>query len=321
MVKGVQVWKRSPHAPPLALSWGHRFQQRATVSAFIFPALLLYAVFLAYPALAAFYYSLTEWDGMSQAKWVGLSNFVRLVQSGLFWNALLHNLVIFAGTMLFNFTVGLRLATLLNKEWRGVRLFRVIFCLPLLLSQVSTAYTWNQFFDPNLGIINQTLRALNLHALAQPWLADPTLALILVILVFSWQQVGVPMLIFLAGLKSIPAELLEAAEVDGASQRQQFWRIVFPLLVPSHTVVLVLTFVNAMRLFDVVFVLGGAFGAPSYGTDVTGLMAYREAFSVMNVSSLPRFGSAAAIGVAMFLIMLVSSILQVRAMAKRGVEL
>jgi raffinose/stachyose/melibiose transport system permease protein len=315
----VQAW--IDRARRRAVLRGHRFQLRLVIAAFVVPALAAYAVFLAYPAAASFYYALTKWDGLSQAEWVGLDNFVDVVKDTLFWNALQHNFIIFAGTVLFNFTVGLRLATLINKDRPGVRFFRVVFCLPLLLSQISTAYTWKQFFDPNLGVINQTLRALGLRRLAVPWLADSRMAMALVILVFSWQQVGVPMLVFLAGLKGIPAELLEAAEVDGASRRQQFLRIVLPLLVPCHAVVLILSFVNGMRMFDLVYVLGGAFGAPGYGTDVTGLLAYREAFSVMNVSSLPRFGAAAAIGVLMFLIMLAGSIVQVRAMANQEVEL
>lgn len=175
--------------------------------------------------------------------------------------------------------------------------------------------------SPNIGVINPVLQALGLGFLARPWLSDPGLALGTVIAVQCWNVLGWAIIIYLSGLQSIPEELTQAAEMDGANAWQRFWRVVFPLLSPSFTALTVLTFIGQFRVFDIVYVLTGPIGSPNFETDVLGTLIYRSAFGGASVSANDvRMSYAIAQSLIVFVAMLVISTLLIRVLRRREID-
>jgi raffinose/stachyose/melibiose transport system permease protein len=267
----------------------------------VLPALLLYTVFVVYPLVSALQYSLYEWSGTRQGGFAGLGNFrdlfTRYPLSEQVWRALEHNALFFAGTMAIQNTAGLTFALLLHRSRRGKRFLQTAFTLPHLVSPIVVGYLWSLMLNPQFGVVNATLRAVGLDALAQPWRGDPHLALPVAILVNAWQWIGFPMLLFGAALAGIPEEYHEAARCDGASAWQTFRRVTLPLLTPAIGIVSVLTFVGNFNVLDLIFSLQGSQGNPAGATDVLGLLFYRTAFQNPDPNSI---GQSSALAVCMF---------------------
>lgn len=246
---------------------------------FVLPALLVYGIFVIYPTFSAFWLSLFDWRGVGTSmNFVGLANFVEAIQSTELYRAGWHNLIFFLAILAIQNTLGLFLAVQLDARPRGVEFYRTVLFMPVLVSLVATGFIWSLMLSPNIGVINPLLRDMGLGGLAQPWLSSKTLALPTVIMVQAWQMLGWSIVIYLAGLQGIPAELREAAQIDGATSWKVFRHITFPLLAPSFTILTVLTFILVFRVFDVVYVLAGPAGAPAGATDVLGTLIYRNAF-------------------------------------------
>lgn len=271
---------------------------------FVLPALAVYGIFVIYPTLSAFWLSLFDWSGLGiDMNFVGLDNYVEAVQSSALYQAAWHNLIFFVSIFLIQNTVGLFLAVQLDARPRFVEFYRTILFMPVLVSLVAVGFIWSLMLSPNIGIVNPLLKDLGLGILARSWLSDTTLALPTVILVQAWQMLGWAIVIYLAGLQGIPAELREAAQIDGATSWSAFRHVTFPLLAPSFTILTVLTFILIFRVFDVVYVLAGPAGAPAGATDVLGTLIYRNAFgstSAFAGMSL-RMSYAISISVIMFL--------------------
>jgi raffinose/stachyose/melibiose transport system permease protein len=180
--------------------------------------------------------------------------------------------------------------------------------MPVIISLVATGFIWTLMLSPHIGLINPVLRDLGLGVFTRAWLSDTTWALPAVILVQAWNLLGWSIIIYLAGLQSIPEELRQAAKIDGANDWQCFWRVVFPLLSPSFTALTVLTFIQIFRVFDVVYVLTGPLGAPAGRTDVLGTLVYRTAFGFEGMTSADaRMSYAIAISVLIFIMMAIIS--------------
>lgn len=271
--------------------------------AFLLPGLLLYSVFIIYPLVSALQYSLFRWSGTRQNGFAGLANFhdlfTRYPLSEQVWRALEHNVLFFVGTMLVQNTVGLTFALLLFRSRRGKRFLQTAFTLPHLVSPIVVGYLWAAMLNPQFGVINATLRAVGLDALAQPWRGDPHLALPVAILVNAWQWIGFPMLLFMAALAGIPEEYHEAARCDGASAWQTFRRVTLPLLIPAIGIISVLTFVGNFNVLDLIFSLEGSQGNPAGATDVLGLLFYRTAYQSPDANSI---GQSSALAVFMFVV-------------------
>lgn len=285
-------------------------QRRRTWVLFLVPALLIYTVFMAFPLFNSMRLSLYTGQGLTPDRFVGLDNYVALFTNPLwrdrFFNALGNTFVFFAIHMLVQNTLGLLFAVLLsNPALRGRSVYRAIIFLPATLSVLVTGFLWRLILNPRWGMLNQLLEAVGLGALARPWLGDPVLALPVISLVSSWQWVGLPTMMFLAGLLTIPDELSEAARVDGASPWQVFWRIKLPLLMPVIGIVSVLTFVGNFNAFDVIFAMAGARGEPGYATDLLATFFYRTAIAGEHPVAQPNMGVGAAVATIMFLILLV----------------
>lgn len=245
------------------------------------PALLVYVAFLVGPTLAAFYYSLTRWDGINSPTFVGLDNFVHLTTDSDFLAALLNTLIFTALISIGELASGLGLALLLNRASRSIPLLRGIFFAPSLLSSAVVALLWGFIYNPLVGILGQLA---NIVGLKGSWLGDMLgqreSAILAISFVLVWQYAGYIMVIYVAGLKNIPAEVYEAASLDGATGSRRFWSITWPLLAPSTSVVLTIAIAGNLRLFDQVYLLTG--GGPAGGTETVGTLIYKTAFTNSN---------------------------------------
>jgi raffinose/stachyose/melibiose transport system permease protein len=247
---------------------------------------LLLAVHYA-PQVAAGSYAFTNWNGISAtADWVGLRNFQRIFNDPIERGALVHTLALSASFVVIVNVVGLVLALGLNRAVKTRLLLRALFFLPAVVSPLALGFIWRYIFDYS-GLLNQVLGWLGQVRLQRPWLGDPTLALWTILVVLVWQFSGLVMIIYLAGLQSVPDELTEAAAVDGASLWRRFHQITLPLLAPSITVSFTLMTIFGLRVFDQVLALTG--GGPVYASETLATQVYQQIF----VSG--RFGSGSAL--------------------------
>jgi raffinose/stachyose/melibiose transport system permease protein len=297
--------------------------RRLWLIAFLAPATVLFAIFMTYPILSALAYSLFAWEGIGRRGFAGLANFVRLFSifpyPRLLANAFAHNVIVFVLTMLIQNGLALGLALLLARGPWGAKVYRVIFFLPVTLSLVIVGFLWALFLNPVFGVVNKGLALAGLGALARPWLGDPATALPSLILINAWRWLGFPTLVFLAGINAISEEYLEAARIDGAGEWEMTRRIIFPLLAPAVTIIVILTFIGSFNWFELPYVISGVSGAPNRATDVLGLLFYRTAFGEVD-TGLQDIGIGSAIAVLMFLVMVSVSTLGAVFLRRREVE-
>jgi len=289
---------------------------------FVLPGLLFFLAFMVYPAIAGFAVSLTAWTGVgNDFHFIGLKNFTDALTSWPLYRATWHNFIMFVAILIFQHTVGLFIAVQLNAKPRFMEVYRTILFLPVIISLVSTGFIWTLMLSPNIGVINPLLHDIGLGFLARPWLSDPVWALPTVIAVQCWNVLGWAIIIYLSGLQSIPEELLQAAEIDGATGWQRFRRVVFPLLSPAFTALTVLTFIGQFRVFDIVYVLTGPIGSPKFETDVLGTLIYSSAFGGSSVSGNGvKMSYAIAIALIVFIAMAIVSALLIRVLRRREID-
>ena len=265
------------------------------------PALLLHAVFFLLPVLNAFYYSTTSWSGLTPEKeFVGLANFVRAFNDHTFIMAL-ENVVYFSVLgFVFVFPLSLLFAVVLSRKPPFERLLKFIIFAPTLLSVVVTAVLWGSIYNPVIGLLNETLRAIGLGELAQPWLGRRGIALPAITAAMIWQGLGVYVILFLAGLQKIPRSFYESAELDGADAWQQFRYVTVPLLWDVVQILVVLWIIGSVQAFALIFVITR--GYPNV-TEVIGTYMYWAGFQGQSI------GYASAMGVIMFFMVLFASLL------------
>ena len=273
---------------------------------FLLPALLLFATFSIYPFYLLTYTSLFDWDGISLTKqFVGLGNYANvLFHDPVFWSSFTQAGYVTLLALTFQNALALLLAIAVNRSLLGGGIYRTIFFLPPILSEIVVGLIWFWIYDGNFGIFNELLTHLGLGAWTRPWLADPRTALTAVAVIHMWKGFGWGFVIFLAGLQSIPEELYEAARVDGANPWLRFRHITLPLLLPVCIVVSILTILGTMQIFALIIATTG--GGPGYHTEVP----ITRIFSSMLGSS--RFGYACAQGIVFGLLLLVFSLVQMR---------
>jgi raffinose/stachyose/melibiose transport system permease protein len=279
--------------------------------AFLAPALIIYSVVVIYPMSYSAYLSLFRWDGISPTKaFVGLDNYVDLLtQNDVFWIALKNNAVWLVAALLLPTSIGLGLAILLNSKFRGSHIFRSIFYFPAVLSLAVVGLIWTWIYHPDLGLLNQVLGAFGLKALQRNWLSDPQIALYPVIIAATWNSVGLPMLLYLAGLQTIPEELHEAAKVEGAGPIQRFLYVTFPLLRETTLVVLAITAINALKAYDIIYAMTN--GGPANRTQLLSTWMY---FLTYNYNQV---GLGTAIAVILFSLTLIFAIPYIRFMTRK----
>ena len=287
---------------------------------FLAPATAIYTVFMVYPLLDSLRLSLYAPGPDRSEVFVGFANYVQLTTDPVYApylrNAIVNNFLFFAVHMLVQNPLGLLLAVLLSaRVTRFKALFRTVLFLPTVLSVVLIGFIWRLILSPIWGVSKDALTLVGLGHLDRPWLGLEGTALVTLSLVSVWQWVGIPMLLFLAALVGIPDELKEAARVDGANAAQVFWRIEFPLILPTVGIVAVLTFVANFNAFDLIYTTQRALAGPNYATDILGTLFFRTFFGVQLQPGNPTMGAAVA-GV-MFLLILAGVLLYLFAYQRR----
>ncbi|OAH09254.1 carbohydrate ABC transporter permease [Streptomyces jeddahensis] len=268
---------------------------------FIAPAMLGFLVFLAWPTLRGIWLSFTRFNLLTPAEWVGLDNYIRMVNDPIFWGSLgvtVEYVVINIGVQT---VAALAIAVLLQRLTQS-SLLRGIVLTPYLMSNVVAGLVWLWILDTQLGIGNEIISAIGVDRI--PFLADETWAIPTIALINVWRHVGYTALLLFAGLQAIPNDMYEAAKVDGASEWRMFWRITMPLLRPVLAVVLIMTVIGSFQVFDTVAVTTA--GGPANATNVLQYYIYGSAFGRF------QFGYASAMSVALLVVLSAITVLQYR---------
>jgi raffinose/stachyose/melibiose transport system permease protein len=290
----------------------------------LFPALLLYSIFILYPFFNSIYISLFKWSGVGPiTDFVGLDNYIKWLTeppySTMFYRALGHNVIVFIINVIFSVFFGMFVAFLLSQKIKGSNFYKTIFFMPHTFSLAVVAFLWGLLLNPQWGIVNNLLKSIGLGKFALPWLGNEHTALLIIILIGLWHSLGFPILVFLSAIIGIPQSVIEAAIVDGANTRTIFSKVVMPLLIPPMLTIAVLTFIGSFGTFELIFLLEGAEAGPFYSTDVLGTLFYRTAFGGMG-STASGMGLGAALATIMVLLIIPFSILSVWFQTKKNVE-
>lgn len=276
------------------------------------PAILLVTVMMYIPFIMSGYYSLTEWNGIAkEAKFIGLDNFVTIFsKSKDFINALLFTGKYTVLFIVFSNVLALALAVCLTKKFRLANVLRGVFFVPYIMSMTIVGFIWKFIFTQGFSKLAD-LTGWGIWDLS--WLGDPSLAFYSVVLVGVWQSLGFYIVLYIAGLQAVPADVLEAATVDGANSRQRFFQVTLPLLGPSITTCIFMSLTNGLKVFDIILALTK--GGPGASTYSVTLQIYKEAFQNNN------YGLGSAESIVYFLVVLVLTQLVLKFFSSREVEL
>ena len=278
--------------------WRHRAEYL-----FVAPFFVKFAIFAAFPLGWAFVLSFQRWSGFGEARWVGLNNYAAIVQEDIVTKALVNTLIFTAVLIPTGVLLALAFAVLLNvRDLRGRGTFRTIYFLPFVTSTVIVGIVFRMLLDDTFGWANVLIKGVGLDPIS--WLRTPVWARISIILLTHWQGLGYNILIMLGGLQSIPREVYEAAEIDGASPRQLFWRVTLPLMQPVMLFVTLVGTIGVLNLFNQPFILTN--GGPDAATTTLTFRLYELAFRTT------RYGDAAALGFLIGALVILVTMVQLR---------
>ncbi|WP_031512883.1 carbohydrate ABC transporter permease [Streptomyces sp. NRRL F-5123] len=288
----------------------------------------LYGVFVISPFVQDFQISMTDWTGLTPDKhYIGFENYRKIIHNHLFWQSLWHNVLLLLIVPVVTLALGLFFAFMLNVGGRrrgasvtGVRgsgAYKIIFFFPQVLSVTVIAILWQQIYnpDPDEGVLNALLSNVGLSSLTQSWLGDPHLALGCIMAVMVWANVGFYVVLFSAGMASIPTEIYEASLLDGAGRAVTFFKVTLPLLADTVATGWVYMGIIAMDAFAFVQLMSVNYGGPDEKTDVVPLLLYKTAFRDNS-----QYGLAAAMGVAMLVVTLLFAVLTLRLSRRERIE-
>jgi multiple sugar transport system permease protein len=263
---------------------------------FVLPYVIFFLAFVAYPLTFSLILLFHRWNIVTPMEWIGLKNFTRLVEDPLFYTSLKNTLVFLGIHIPLQIVVALGFAMLLNTKIRGRGLFRALYFMPVVVSGVVVTILWQQLYSYDYGVLNGILRTVGLGPV--PWLVDARVAMPAIALMATWKNVGIYIVLFLAGLQTIPRDLYDAANVDGATPARQFLHITLPMLNPTVVIVVVLSTIGGFSLFIEPYVLTG--GGPMQSTLSGMLYIYNQGFYFSHM------GYAATLGIVYaFIILLV----------------
>jgi len=280
---------------------------------FLLPAVILILIFSLFPLFFSLVLAFLSWD-LSRltggVRFIGLENFITLVNDARFWNTARVTLTFVVGAVSLEYLVGLGVALLLNQDIRFRRFFRVVFLMPMMLTPAAVAYAGRMLFNEGQGPVNHIIKLLGGPQV--PWFSNPSLALPSLILVDTWEWTPFMMIVLLAGLQSLPPEVYEAARVDGANDWQIFRHITFPMLAPVSVTVILIRALEAFKLFDIVTVMTG--GGPGTATEPVTLYAYLVGMKNGNL------GYASAIAYSLLIMVVISSTLFLKLVRQRAIQ-
>jgi putative chitobiose transport system permease protein len=279
---------------------------------FLLPALVLLGIFVVYPIIAVIYYSFTDYDIVRPPVWVGLDNYVKLVNDPTFWTALTNSIVYLLVTPILIF-LSICLAIIVNRRLRGIHIFRALYFVPAVSGSIAIGLAWRWLFERN-GFINSILLSWGVIETPIQWLATPSLTLPIAMLLTIWAGVGYYSVIFLAGLQNIPEELYDAARIDGCSDFQKHRYVSLPGLRPQIVFVGVISSLAALKVFDEIYVLTNRTGGILDSGVTMVFYLWKQAFQ------LDHAGYASAVAMALLAVTLVFSIFNVRILERRQGE-
>ncbi|TDL55557.1 sugar ABC transporter permease [Paenibacillus dendritiformis] len=276
---------------------------KATIALFVLPCLLLYVCLVFVPILVSLYSGLLDWNGIGESQFVGLQNFKTLFfDDQVFWPSVRRTLV-FAVFSMTEIPIALTVALLLNRYVKKPNFLVSSYFLPVILSVVVIGQLWKTIYNPASmgGMLNQVLEALHLNNWMREWLTDPDIAMYSLYFVALWQYLGYHTLIQFTGIRNIPADIYEAAKIDGADGLKADWHITFPMNLPIFKISIVLAFIGSLQAFDMVMVMTG--GGPAHATDVISTHMYNMSFLSM------KYGYGSAIAAFLVAVCLLATVL------------
>jgi ABC-type sugar transport system permease subunit len=282
---------------------------RIEIAVLTVPALAMFLLFVIFPVVAAAYYGFYRWAGYGiPTQFVGLQNYITILQDPTFLQALEHNALIVVLSLVLQGPIAVLLALLLNRKMRGQSLIRVLIFVPYVISEVVVGTGWSLILQTS-GAMNAFLKGLGMPTVN--WLSDPKVALWTLMGIITWKYIGFAVILFLAGLQGIPEELAEAAAIDGASFWQIQRRITLPLLGPTIRIWAFLSIIGALQLFDLVYIIWGQYVASTAGTSTM------ATYMVVNGRNAGSFGYGNAVAVVLFLISLIVALVYQRVVLRR----
>ena len=278
------------------------WKQRLEIALFVAPALALMGLFVAWPVVSAARMSLYRWRGFGPMDdFVGLRNFTRVLTDPVFVDAVVHNLIIVVASIAVQLPLGIAIALLVNRRIKGRGLLRTIIFVPYVVAEVIAGVIWFQLLQPGFGVVDGVLGGLGVPTPEQGFLGTPSLTLATVFVVLVWKYLGLAILLFLAGLQSVPDELYEAAQLDGASWWQTQRRIAIPMLGPTIRTWVFISMIGSLQLFDIVWVLTG--GGPANATTTM------ATYLINQGTQRGNYGVAGAASLVLFVIAFVMAVL------------
>ncbi len=278
------------------------YRNKPAIVLFLLPAVLLFVGIIVIPILMSGYYSLHDWDGMSDMKFIGLDNYIELFTNKTvnFPQALLNAVIYMLASVLIQLPFSLLLALLLAKGRRGSRMFLSVYFIPVLLSTVVIGQLWLKIYNPDYGLINMGLSATGLESWTTAWLGNRDTALIAAFIPTLWQFTGYHMLLMYAGIQGVPNEIKEAALIDGATESQVNRKIIIPMIKPVLRVCLIISVTGSLKIFDMIYILTG--GGPARATEVPSTLLYSRMF-LRN-----QYGLGSAIAILLIILCMVLAI-------------
>ncbi|GAA2461269.1 sugar ABC transporter permease [Streptomyces glaucus] len=304
--------------PPPSTAAGRGRSRRRTLNwltavGFQLPALMLFGVLVLLPILFALYAAFFRWGGFGMpSDYIGADNFTRLVKDPVFLGDLWRCLVLVLLSLAVQLPFALAMAVLLNQKLRGRAVYRMLFFAPYVLSEAITGVLFSMIFAPGDGLADNLLGKVGLDGVGGEWFADPSMVMATLFLVMTWKYFGFHMMLYLAGLQSLPRELTEAALIDGAGPWQRFRSVTLPLLAPTLRISVFLSVIGAIQLFDLVWVITQ--GGPDHHSETMAVTMFQYGFKRYQV------GYASAISVAMFGISLVFALAYQRFVLRRDLQ-
>ncbi len=267
------------------------------------PAFLLFAVFFLYPLSQGIWMSLTDWDGISRANFIGLRNFFDFFKDSRAISDIKNTLIFALGSAPLLNIVGLGYALLMNGKFKGKGIARVMIYLPAIISPLIMGYIWYMLLQPDRGFVFHALELIGKSSLLGNWLGDYTACMVVLVLVNVWQYAGMTMVIYLAGLQNIPDELYESAKIDGAGFWDSFRYVTMPMLLPSIRINVVTNIIGSLAVFDIVMALTD--GGPGYATETLSIYIMRMCYG-------SKTGYSTAVAIIMFFIILIPVMISMR---------
>lgn len=241
------------------------------------PTLLVYSIFIILPIAIAVYYSFTKYSGIGKPRFTGLKNYIRLFQDELFWVSFKNTMIMFVLAFVLLLTLSFLIALLLNNKLRAVDFSKALIFSPAIIAPIIVGIIWVYILDPNIGIINNVLDAIGADAFKQKWIGGETLSPYSIAIIYFWQQLGYLVTIFIAGLKMIPGDILEAVKIDGANAIQEIRYVTIPMMRTTISTVAVLIITGVFKIFEIVQQTTG--GGPNHLSETLVTYSYSQTFS------------------------------------------